>query len=102
MGDWKTAEDVERDPIIKRLAVVARDNAAARVCFDGWRAGLLSREDALVTCCELLAGDNARLFDMATRATEASPPPVVITIGGEKLVVRDPRDLVNTKERGDG
>jgi hypothetical protein len=79
MSDGVTVEQIERDPIMKRMAALARDNGWANACLSHYRAGHFTREEALIACLEHMAEDNKRLFEMARRATELSPvPPIVL------------------------
>jgi hypothetical protein len=72
--DW----EIESDPIMMRLAVLARENGWANACLNSYRAGFVTRDEALIECIENMAGDNKRLFDMVNRLMAHEPPPPMV------------------------
>lgn len=72
--------DPERNPLGARLSRVARDEPVLHAALSMWRAGTLSRDEALVRAVEVMAKDFARARRALIAKTERDCTPPVLVV----------------------
>jgi hypothetical protein len=76
-------DEIAGDPVMRRLAAVARTSPHAQAWLERWRRGVCSREDALVGCVESLAAYADEMMRHAVRLIETQGRPTVVRIGAK-------------------